>query len=146
VFAEPKVSRRARASPRGGVWRKPNPKLRSDEQKPDKSRDASGASGHVTAKSSLCGWGAFCKSGVYAAQVTGLTPGDLSGASATRLGVGQPALTTVEKSANGVVGARQAKLVRRSRPKGGVTDRLNRNVGHRTPERYPERGAKEGGK
>jgi len=43
-------------------------------------RDALGTSGHVTAKSSICGWGAFCKSGVYAAKVTSLTPGDLSGA------------------------------------------------------------------
>jgi hypothetical protein len=63
---------------------KPNPKLRGDEQEPDMRRDASGASGHVTAKSSICGWGAFCKSGVYAAKVTSLTPGDLSGASEDR--------------------------------------------------------------
>ena len=78
VFAEPKARRRARASPRGGVWRKPNPKRRGDEPKPDSRRDAPGASGHVTAKPSICGWGAFGKSGVYAAKVTGLTPGDLS--------------------------------------------------------------------
>jgi len=84
VFAEPKARRRARASPRGGVWRKLNPKLRGDEQKPDIRRDASGASGHVTAKPSICGWGAFCKSGVYAVKVTCLTPGDLSGASGDR--------------------------------------------------------------
>jgi hypothetical protein len=32
VFAEPKVRRRARASSWGGVWRKPNPKTRDDEQ------------------------------------------------------------------------------------------------------------------
>jgi len=43
-------------------------------------RDASGASGHVTAKSSICAWGAFCKSGVYARKVTRLTPGGLPGA------------------------------------------------------------------
>ena len=60
VFAEPKVRRRARASSRGGVWRKSNPKLRGDEQKPVMRRDASGASGHVTVKPSICGWGAFC--------------------------------------------------------------------------------------
>ena len=47
-------------------------------------RDASGASGHVTAKPSICGWGAFCKSGVYAVKVTSLTPGDLPGASEDR--------------------------------------------------------------
>ncbi len=54
-FAEPKARRRARASPRGGVWRKPNPKLRGDEQKPDRRCNALGTSGHVTAKSPICG-------------------------------------------------------------------------------------------
>lgn len=83
-FAEPKARRRARASSRGGVWRKSNPKLRGDEQKPDTRRDAPGTSGHVTAKSSICDWGAFCKSGVYARKVTCLTPGDLPGASRER--------------------------------------------------------------
>jgi len=63
---------------------KPNPKLRGDEQKPDMRRDASGASGHVTAKPSICGWGAFCKSGVHAAKVTSFTPGGLPGASEER--------------------------------------------------------------
>lgn len=67
------------ASSAGG-W-KPNPKLPSDEQKPDIRRDASGASGHVTAKPSICGWGAFCQFGVHAAKVTCITPGDLPGAS-----------------------------------------------------------------
>ena len=56
-------------------------KAAGHEQKPDMRRDASGASGHVTAKPSICGRGAFCKSGVYAAKVTRLTPGDLPGAS-----------------------------------------------------------------
>jgi len=84
VFAEPKARRRARASSRGGVWRKLDPKLRGDEQKPDMRRDASGTSGHVTAKSSICDWDAFCKSGVYAAKVTCLTPGDLRAASEER--------------------------------------------------------------
>ena len=88
VYAEPKVSRRARASPRGGVWRKSKAKSRGDEQKPDTRRGASGASGHVTAKPSICDWGVLCKSGVYARTVSCLTPGGLSGASATRLGVG----------------------------------------------------------
>ena len=82
VYAEPKVSRRARASPRGGVWRKPKAKSRGDEQKPDPRRGASGASGHVTAKPSICDWGVLCKSGVYARTVSCLTPGGLSGASA----------------------------------------------------------------
>jgi len=81
-FAEPKARRRARASPRGGVWRKPNPKLRGDEQKPDRRCNALGTSGHVTAKSPICGSRVhFYKSGVYAVKVTCLTTGDLSGAS-----------------------------------------------------------------
>lgn len=63
---------------RNGIWRKPNPKRRGDEQEPDTRRDAFGASGHVTAKSSICNWDAFCKSGAYAAKVTSLTLGDLS--------------------------------------------------------------------
>ena len=85
VHAEPKVSQRASASPRGGVRRKPKAKSRDDEQKPDMRRDASGTSGHVTAKSSICSDGtstgrdAFCKSGVYARKESCLTAGDLSG-------------------------------------------------------------------
>ena len=82
VHAEPKVSQRASASSRGGVRRKPKAKLRGDEQKPDMRRDASGTSGHVTVKSSICsdgtstGWDAFCKSGVYARKDSCLTAGD----------------------------------------------------------------------
>jgi len=86
VSAEPKVSRRASASSRGGVRRKPKTKSRGDEQKPDMRRDAPGASGHVTTKPSICntggnaGVGAFCKSGAYARKDSCLTTGDLSGA------------------------------------------------------------------
>jgi hypothetical protein len=53
VFAQPKARRRARASPRGGVWRKPNPKMRGDEQEPDTRCGTPGTSGHVTVKSSM---------------------------------------------------------------------------------------------
>src|SRR5215475_6183715 len=53
VFAQPKARRRARASSRGGVWRKPNPKMRGDEQEPDRRCGTPGTSGHVTAKSSM---------------------------------------------------------------------------------------------
>jgi hypothetical protein len=53
VFAEPKARRRARASPRGGVWRKPNPRARGDVQEPDSRCGTPGTSGHVTAKSSI---------------------------------------------------------------------------------------------
>lgn len=85
VSAEPKVSRRASASPRGGVRRKFKAQSRGDEQKPDMRRDALGTSGHVTAKSSICkpgrnaGMGAFCKSGAYARKDSCLTTGDLRG-------------------------------------------------------------------
>jgi len=86
VAAEPKVSQRASASPRGGVRRKPKTKSRGDGQKPDMRRDASGASGHVTTKPSICntggdaGAGAFCKSGAYARKDSCITTGDLRGA------------------------------------------------------------------
>jgi hypothetical protein len=36
-IAEPKARRRARASPRGGVWRMPNPNARREAQEPDTS-------------------------------------------------------------------------------------------------------------
>jgi hypothetical protein len=84
VFAEPKVRRRARASSRGGVWRKPNPKMQGDVQEPDLRCGTSGTSGHVTTKSSIRNWGVLYKSGVYALKVTCLTLGDLH--SVSRIG------------------------------------------------------------
>jgi hypothetical protein len=83
VSAEPKVSQRASASSRGGVRRKPKTKSRGDEQELDMRRDASGASGHVTTKPSICNTGgnagvdAFCKSSAYARKDSCLTTGDL---------------------------------------------------------------------
>jgi hypothetical protein len=53
VFVEPKARRRARASSRDLVRRKPNPKTRDDEQEPDMRCGTSGTSGHVTMKSSI---------------------------------------------------------------------------------------------
>jgi hypothetical protein len=47
----------------------------------------------------------------------------------SKLGVEQWALNTVEESAKGIVGKRQAKLLRHSRPKGGETDRPSRKAG-----------------
>ena len=74
---EPKVRRRTRASPRGGVWRKSNPKMRGDEQEPDMRCGTPGTSWHVTAKSSIHGLGVLYKSGAYAWKVLCLTPGGL---------------------------------------------------------------------
>jgi len=82
---EPKVRRRARASSRGEVWRKPNPKMRGDEQEPDMRCGILGTSGHVTAKSSIHNWSMLYKSGVYALKATCLTPGGLPYANANRL-------------------------------------------------------------
>ena len=83
----------------------------------------------MTIKPSICTGSTFYKSSVYAVTVSCLTPGDLPGASTTRLGAEQSALNPVEKSANGIVGKRQAKLLRHSRPKGGATDRPSRKAG-----------------
>ena len=85
VFAEPKVRRRARASSRGGVWRKPNPKARGDVQEPDLRCGTSGTSGHVTMKSSIRNWDVLYKSGVYARKALCLTPGGLPCALGSRV-------------------------------------------------------------
>jgi hypothetical protein len=55
VSAQPKARSRARASPRGGVWRKPNPKMRGDAQEPETRGGTPGTSGHVPVKSSMRG-------------------------------------------------------------------------------------------
>ena len=86
VFAEPKVSEKARALPRGRVWRKPNAKSRGDEQELNMRCEVFGASGQsrpreafgsVTAKPSICKRDTFYKLGVYARKVKCLTPGGL---------------------------------------------------------------------
>ena len=71
--------------PRGGVWRKPNPKARGDEQEPDKRCGTSGTSGHVTTKSSIRKWGVLYKSGVYVLNVLYLTLGDPPNATGSRV-------------------------------------------------------------
>ena len=81
---QPKARRRARTSSRGGVWRKPNPKARGDEQEPDARCGTSGMSRHVTAKSSIRGLGVLYKSGVYARNVLYLTLGDPPSAPGSR--------------------------------------------------------------
>jgi len=45
--------------------------------------DTLGASGHVTIKPSICNWGVFYKSDVYARKVKCLTPGGLHGVEGT---------------------------------------------------------------
>jgi len=77
----------ARASSRGGVWRKLNPKVRGDGQEPDMRCGTLGTSGHVTTKSSIRNWGVLYKSGIYARKVIRLTPGGLLCAMGTRVGV-----------------------------------------------------------
>ena len=79
VYVKPKARRRARASSRGGVRRKPNPKARGDVQEPDLRCGTLGTSWHVTAKSSIHAGGVLYKSGVYARKVVRLTPGGLYG-------------------------------------------------------------------
>ena len=52
------------------------------------------------------------KSGVYAPNVLGLTLGDLPAVRRSGLRPGGPGLTGRQKSAEGIVGSRQARLVR----------------------------------
>jgi hypothetical protein len=92
-------------------------------------RDASGASGHVTAKPSICGWDAFCKSGVYAGKVTCLTPGDLP-----------PVLRRIE-AGRLETDAEYRGEVSRGRSRNGEGAEPQKPI--RRPERYPERGLKE---
>ena len=56
--------------------------------------------------------GVLYKSGVYAQNVLCLTLGDLSAVCGSGLGTGRPVSTGREKSAEGKVGPRQAKLLR----------------------------------
>jgi len=70
VKAEPKIRRRATAAPRGVVGRKPNPKIRDDEEESDIRCDVVGTSEHVIAKSSICRLATFYKSGVYVSKMS----------------------------------------------------------------------------
>jgi len=124
VFAEPKARRMARASPRGGVCRKPNPKLRGDEQEPDKRCGALGASRHVTTKSSIRNRGVLYKSGVYAGKVLCLSPGDLPFATDRRVR---------GKLAEGVVMLLDQR---------GEVSRGYSRSSDRSPERFPREGMK----
>ena len=56
--------------------------------------------------------GVLYKSGVYARNVLGLTLGDLPTVRKSGLRPGGPGLTGLQKSAEGIVGPRQARLVR----------------------------------
>ncbi len=58
-------------------------------------------------------WGVLYKSGVYASKVLCLTPGDLQRVPQGLRG-SRGFLTAVQKSAEGIVGERQARLVRHS--------------------------------
>ncbi len=100
---KPKARRRARASSRGGLSRKPHPKARRDVQEPDLRRGKPGTSWHVTAKCSIHERGALYKSGVYARKAMRRTPGDLHGVRRGLRGE-RSSLTAVQKSAEGIVG------------------------------------------
>ena len=56
--------------------------------------------------------GVLYKSGVYARNVLGLTLGDLPAVRTGGLRSGEPGLTGRQKSAEGILGPRQARLVR----------------------------------
>ena len=113
VFAQPKARKRARAPSRGGVWRKPNPKMRGDEQEPDMRCGTPGTSGHVTTKSSIRVLGVLYKSGVYARTVLCLTLGGLHAVRQRgELSEEESEPTGMQKSAEGIVGPAQARLVR----------------------------------
>jgi hypothetical protein len=66
----------------------------------------------VTAKFSICGWGVLYKSGVYAAKVSCLTPGDLCVVRRIELSAERSVLIDVQKSAEGVVAAVDAVKAR----------------------------------
>ena len=57
-------------------------------------------------------WGVLYQSGVYARNVLGLTLGDLSAVQSSGLKSGEPDLTGRQKSAEGIGGPGQARLVR----------------------------------
>ena len=75
------VRRRARASSRGGVWRKPNPKMRGDLSACNAQAGLSACerTGRRDSKALPPRWGVLYKSGVYASKVVCLTPGGLHG-------------------------------------------------------------------
>jgi hypothetical protein len=113
VFVEPKARRRARAQPRGWVWRKSNPKARGDEQEPDMRCGTLGTSGHVTMKSSIYDRGVLYKSGVYARQSSVSYPGRSPmlpwsvACEANWLGKEKSIPTAWEKSAEGIVAGKR---------------------------------------
>ena len=98
--------------PGGGVWRKPNPHARGDEQEPERRGGAPGTSGHVTAKSSIRR-GVLDTSGVYARNVRCLTLGDSAGGPGEQgLRAERSALSGQQTSAEGILGPTPARLVR----------------------------------
>jgi hypothetical protein len=57
-------------------------------------------------------WGVLYQSGVYAPNALGLTLGELPAVRKSGLRLGEPDLTGRQKSAEGILGPRQARLVR----------------------------------
>ena len=82
--------------------------------------DVGGASGHVTTKPSICNGSAFYKSSVCAANVSCLTPGDLSRVE----GATEPRATEADRAAEVSRGhSRRVKPIRSS----GTLTRKGRN-------------------
>jgi len=89
-------------SPRGGVWRKREAKVRADEQEPDTRRKRR-TSGQRIAKSISIN-GTKRRSGGCALKAIELTPGDLPRVVSGRLSRPRGRLTAGQKSAEGILG------------------------------------------
>ncbi len=99
----------------------------------------------MTTKSSIRIWGVLYKSGVYAQKALCLTPGGLPCAPGCRVrrnldgGESKSTLIAWEKSAEGIVGILQVKLLRHSMSKDGETDMLSRKADTEGPNGSRER-------
>lgn len=89
--------------------------MQDDVQESDMRRGALGKSWHVTTKSSIRRRSALRKSGVYALKAVSFTPGGLQRVrSHAELRVERSALTALQESAEGIVGASRNWILRHS--------------------------------
>jgi hypothetical protein len=113
VVAEPQARRRTRASPRGDVGRKSNPKVRGDAQAPERRGGTPGTRGHVTAKSSLRNGVCVINPAVTHRQL-GVLPREscmlsIQGMALGELSAGEPEPIGRQQSAEGIVCAGQRR-------------------------------------